>query len=72
MGDFKKKLRAVWNKAAPIDAPNNDDGTRYCARALNGGPGWQVYDTREDRFLTNKEIKDIPIDRLIHEPRVTN
>lgn len=72
MDEFKKKLRAVFDKAAPLDLPNTDDGTRYVARALNGGPGWQVFDRREDRFLSNKEIKKIPIDNLIQEPMALN
>ena len=72
MSEFKKKLRAVFDKASPFDRPSTDDGTRYVPRGLNGGPGWQVFDRRENRFLSNKEVKAIPIDNLIHEPMAMN
>lgn len=68
MTSLKKKLRAVWDHAAtgndPLSAKLN---ARYVPRAINGGPAWQVYDKKRDRFLTNSEIRGLPIESLRDE-----
>jgi hypothetical protein len=45
---LKSRLDIVWS--------NNAKPKRYIPRALNGGPGWGVFDRREDRFLKDAEV----------------
>lgn len=46
---------------------------RYLPRAYSDrGPGWGVYDCVEKRYLTDAEVKKLPSDRLMNEPRGLN
>lgn len=47
---LKAALAIVW-EAGPT--------RRYQPRSINGGTGWLVFDKREDRFLTNREVRKI-------------
>lgn len=74
MASFDKKLRTVFEKGTPIgEAPTGREAaTRYVPRAIDGGPAWQVYDLRKNRFLTNREVKKLPLEALRDEPLFPN
>lgn len=55
MPGLKAKLRIVWANYAP---------KRYVPRAMQRGPGWRVFDKKENRFLTDGEVQRVPEDRL--------
>lgn len=44
---LKTRLELVWNNEAPL---------RYRPRAVEGGPGWQVWDAVENRLLSDAEV----------------
>lgn len=68
MASLKKKLWAVWSNAATMSDPLSAKlNARYVPRAVNGGPSWQVYDKKADRFLSNSEIRALPIEALRDE-----
>ena len=58
MAGLKQKLRAVW------DCPPFPNNFRYAPKALEGGPGWRVHDRREDRVLSDREVREITIEAL--------
>ena len=61
MSVTKRKRKAVWN-CPPF--PNN---YRYVPMSLSGGTGWSIYDRRENRFPSDREIKRITIWSLENE-----
>lgn len=63
MSQFKQKLSAIFEKGGEF-GPAEVGRDRYVPRALNGGPGWEVFDRQEDRFLSNKEVRAIPLETL--------
>lgn len=75
MSEFKKKLRAVFDKGTEIDAVTPSGALirdRYVPQSLNGGTGWRVYDRKRKRFLSNKEVKKTPLHELVNEPLAVN
>ena len=73
MTAFKRKLRAVWNKGGIVgEGPMDPGNHRYVPQALDGGPGWGVFDRLEDRFLTDREIKKLPEEALASEQLPTH
>jgi hypothetical protein len=52
---LKSKLRAVFKNYPP---------KRYLPRAIQGGPAWKVWDVKQDKFLTDKEIRAIPLQEI--------
>lgn len=62
MSQFKKKLRVVFDKGAP------SDGNRYIP-LYNGNSefGWGVFDRKENKFLSDADVKRVPIERLQYE-----
>lgn len=54
---LKKRLRIIWDNYPP---------SRYVPRALPdrkpGNFGWDVFDRKEDRFLTRREIKSLSLE----------
>jgi len=49
---LKRNLKIVWDEATGPESGRR----RFLAQALNGGPGWQVFDQKKDRFLKNKKV----------------
>ena len=71
MSSFERKLRKVFDKGGE-HGPADDKNHRYVPRAIDGGPAWQVFDRKHDRFLTNREIKMLDEEALASEPLKAN
>lgn len=62
MSNFKKKLAVVWDRAG------KNENHRYIPRATGLPNGnWRVFDMKENRFLSDRELRAIPIDVLTAE-----
>lgn len=57
---LKRNLKIVWDEATGPDAKRR----RYLARALNGGPGWGVYDQKRDEFLKDRQVASLSPEQL--------
>lgn len=60
--NLKKLLDIVWNNHPPL---------RYLPKSLNGGTGWGVWDNKEKRFLTDRQVKQLEPDTLATEKVLT-
>lgn len=54
---LKRNLQIVWRETTSSD-PGKQLGMdrRFIARSLDGGPGWGVWDRRNQRFLKDREV----------------
>lgn len=66
MSEFKRKLRAVFDRGHIIGAPHQPNAFRYVPRST-GSTGWNVYDKLENRFLTEQDVKSATFDSLKNE-----
>ena len=66
MSSFQRKLRSVFNKAGEHGTDEANDRFVPRATAIYEG-NWRVFDRLQDRFLTDREIKQIPEARLLGE-----
>jgi hypothetical protein len=59
MSNIRRRLDIIF------DETTNGNGfdRRYIARSLDGGPGWGVWDMRNERFLLDKEISKLSIEQ---------
>lgn len=60
--NFKKKLDVIFDETSNAIGQTGEPWAqrRYIARALKAsGFGWQVFDRKLQRFLTNAEVKRI-------------
>jgi len=66
---IKHKLRAVFLKGdfGPGMSTGRMQTDRYVPKALNGGPGWRVYDRKLGRHLSDREVRALPLERLESE-----
>lgn len=55
MSAFKRKLLIVWQNEPP---------KRYIPLALGMGPGWQTFDRKNGRYLSDKEVKRLSEDNM--------
>jgi hypothetical protein len=66
--DKKLHKRLLWlfdNRTSVIDGERADFAKhRYVPRSFDGGSGWGVYDRSQSRFLSDPEVRDLPMDRL--------
>jgi hypothetical protein len=70
MSEFKRKLRCVWEHATPIGESVEtalQERWRYVPKSLDGGTGWGVWDHKRSRFLSDREVKTTPSDKLSNE-----
>lgn len=65
---YEKAKRRIFDRAGS----HEDKLYRYCARAVDGGPAWLIYDRKEERYLPVAESKAMDRDRLVNEPLVAN
>jgi len=64
---LKAALGIIWTHAETLDGSSHTQGRRYVPRALNGGPGWRVWDKCEERYLSNAEVRGIdPHETFLH------
>ena len=63
MSAMKRNLQIVWDETTNIISDGGDGegapwgGRRYIARSLDGGTGWGVWDSKQDRFLKDREVR---------------
>ena len=63
MSQFKKKLKAVFENGATLDGSEAfNHRARYVPKAISGGPSWRVFDQVDNRFLSDREIRNIPLE----------
>lgn len=67
---LNQKLRPFFDaKTAPMSGPRPAAGAdRYLPRGFGpGGGGWGVWDCKDKRFLSDKEVLAISADALMNE-----
>lgn len=65
---LRKRLEWLWQQRVQHEAGDALSGSerwRYVPRAYSSsGPGWGVYDRLGDRFLSDSEVAEMPMERL--------